>query len=434
MSRYRRKTERGSYGTENLNKALSMIADGTPLRTAARQCGIPPKTLRRHRDNKVRSPGQVNLGRYTTELSCDAEGELVNLIKDMEKSLFGLTSLDIRKLAYEFAERMNILSRFNATNKIAGQEWFRLFMKRHPDLSIRQPEATSIARAIGFNMPQVNRFYDELRNLIVSCDGNAVKIWNADETGLSTVQKPTKIVATKGSRSVGKITSGEKGQTITAMCCMNAAGTYIPPMFIYPRKRFIESLLNGAPASAIGTCSPNGWTDSDCFMKWLQHFVKIVKPSKEDKHVIILDGHHSHKTLAAVLYARENGIEMLTLPPHCTHKLQPLDVAFFKSLKSAYNRAADEWLTCNKGRRITMFEVAMIFGTAYSKVATVEKAISGFASTGIYPLDSNKFDEDDFVAANMTDEPMPCVEESFNQSVSEPFEGNYMCFCYEMPF
>ena len=76
-------------------------------------------------------------------------------------------------------------------------------------------------------------------------------------------------------------------------------------------------------------------------MKWLKHFISIAKPSKEEKHLIILDGHHSHKTLQAVEFARANGNEMLTFPPHCTHKIQPLDRTFFKSLKSGYNAAAD---------------------------------------------------------------------------------------------
>jgi len=180
-----------------------------------------------------------------------------------------------------------------------------------------------------------------------------MQIWNVDETGISTVQKPGKVIATKGAKLVGRITSGERGQTVTTMCAMNAAGTYIPPMFIFPRKRMVEALMSGAPPGSIGTCTPSGWTDSGCFVRWLKHFESIVKPSKNRKHIIILDGHHSHKTLEAVLFAREHGIELLTLPPHCTHKMQPLDTTFFKGLKAAYNSAADNWMLCNKGRRIT---------------------------------------------------------------------------------
>ena len=56
-----------------------------------------------------------------------------------------------------------------------------------------------------------------------------------DETGVSNVHKPVNIIATKGARSVGKITSGERGKTVTVICAMNAAGTFVPPTFIYAR-------------------------------------------------------------------------------------------------------------------------------------------------------------------------------------------------------
>ena len=37
-------------------------------------------------------------------------------------------------------------------------------------------------------------------------------IWNVDETGASTVQKPNKVVALKGVKQVGSITSSEGGR------------------------------------------------------------------------------------------------------------------------------------------------------------------------------------------------------------------------------
>ena len=44
----------------------------------------------------------------------------------------------------------------------AGDGWVRGFLNRHPELTLRKPEPTSIARATGFNKPQVQRFFDLL--------------------------------------------------------------------------------------------------------------------------------------------------------------------------------------------------------------------------------------------------------------------------------
>jgi len=65
----------------------------------------------------------------------------------------------------------------------------------------------------------------------------------------------------KGIKQVGKVTSGEEGQT-TSVCAMNAAGSYVPTMMIFKRKRMSEILLKGSPAGTIGCCSANGWIDA----------------------------------------------------------------------------------------------------------------------------------------------------------------------------
>ena len=129
----------------------------------------------------------------------------------------------------------------------------------------------------------------------------------------------------------------------------------------------------------------------------------MTRCSPEFPALIILDGHHSHKTLQAIDFAREHGITLLTLPPHSTHKLQPLDKSFFGALKSAYNVSTDSWLRCHPGKRVTTYDITEIFSQAYGKCATVEKATTGFAVTGIWPFRRDIFSYDDFEASRMAE-------------------------------
>jgi hypothetical protein len=94
-----------------------------------------------------------------------------------------------------------------------------------------------------------------------------------------------------------------------------------------------------------------------------------------------------------LLLARDDGVIMLSLPGHTTHRLQSLDVAFFKPSSSYYIAETEKWLRANPGRWITQAKAATLFGYAYGKAATVATAISGFRSTGIWPVNRDVFED-----------------------------------------
>ena len=101
-------------------------------------------------------------------LSENFEIELVNHIQLMEHALFGLTATDVRRLVFELAERAQLNHKFNAASRMAGLDWLRGFMKRHSELSIRSPQPTSLSRAVGFNRPRVQQFFDVYKLLLHS--------------------------------------------------------------------------------------------------------------------------------------------------------------------------------------------------------------------------------------------------------------------------
>lgn len=104
---------------------------------------------------------------------------------------------EIRKLAWQYATKLkkNIPKSWSAA-EIAGPDWFTCFLKRHPRLSIRTPEATSLARTSSFNPTNVKHFFDNLRlfwndyNWVLETFGTLTKpglIWNKKLLDCSTI-------------------------------------------------------------------------------------------------------------------------------------------------------------------------------------------------------------------------------------------------------
>ena len=79
------------------------------------------------------------------------EDELVRHIKDLESQGFGIGLQAVCKLAYDMAEHAGVKHRFSHAKKSAGYDWYRGFMERHPNLSLRKPEGLSAARASMLN-------------------------------------------------------------------------------------------------------------------------------------------------------------------------------------------------------------------------------------------------------------------------------------------
>ncbi|KAF2902782.1 hypothetical protein ILUMI_03410 [Ignelater luminosus] len=327
------------------------------------------------------------LGPIKSVFSQKEEQELAEYVKHKEERLFGLTTLDLRRLAYQLAVRNNKKHNFNNEKEIAGVDRLNGFLKRHPELSIRKPEATSAARAMGFNRVTVGNFYQLLGETYDALHLTPDKIHNCDETGISVVSKTkSKIIALKGRKQVGSLSSTEGGQTVTV--------------------EFV-SMPDRAPPGVTSACNPNGWMTAEIFTIWFKQFVQFSRASPSNNVLLLLDGHVSHtQTLDVIDLARQRGIVIICFPPHCTHKLQPADVAFMRSLSTYYDHAASNWLRSHPERVITMFQISEIFGQAYMQAATMSTAVNSFRKCGIWPYNQDNFSDVDFIAAETTNIPL----------------------------
>lgn len=251
------------------------------------------------------------------------------------------------------------------------------------ELSVRKPENTSAARNLGFNKESVSQYFKNLTGIMNTYSFGPDRIYNIDETGLSTVLRSQNVVAGKSMKQVGMCVSAERGESVTIVGIVNAAGEYIPPVIIFPRKRPHPEYMEGCVDGAIPLFNAKGYMDATFFLRTLEHFKDHVQVSIENPLLLILDNHSSHLSLEALRFCRNNGIHMITLPPHTSHKTQPLDLAVFYPFKEY---CVSEF----QGKKVTVHNIARFSATPFKKSFTTKNIKSGFRAGGIYPLDGDK--------------------------------------------
>ena len=102
--------------------------------------------------------------------------------------------------------------------------------------------------------------------------------------------------------------------------------------------------------------------DSIRFLEWMEYFIQGTRAEEEDgpreRQLIILDGHKSHITLELLELAKNNRIDMVSLPSHSNHELQPLDKTCFKPFKVAFRAYRDIWNLQNHGKKCEKEDLA----------------------------------------------------------------------------
>ena len=144
--------------------------------------------------------------------------------------------------------------------------------------------------------------------------------------------------------------------------------------------------MSNGPTGSNGAANPSGWMTEDIFVLFLKHFVHYARCTKERPCLLILDNHESHLSIDGLTYVKEYGVVMLSLPPHCSHRLQPLDRSVYGPLKKHVNSACDSWILSRPGNTMSIYDIPAIVATCLPRTATPSNVIAGFKATGIHPF------------------------------------------------
>ncbi|KAJ8566207.1 hypothetical protein ON010_g6916 [Phytophthora cinnamomi] len=213
---------------------------------------------------------------------------------------------------------------------------------------------------------------------------------NCDETGIDPQGGvPVKVIAAHGARNVS-IRRGSNRENTSVLMEVSGTGVLIPPLFIFKGKgrKAPFNLLHGAPGGV--TLSPNAFVDTVIFSDWIDHFAKHIPPRRPV--LLVLDNHRSHIALGVRQKCLNNGIHLLSLPPHCTHVMQPLDAGSFRTFKAEWREVVKNWSNKTKAKNIPRPLRARMIGEAMLMAFTPDNIQASWRSTVIWPPNPKAID------------------------------------------
>lgn len=383
------------YSEARIQKAIQALKDypSSSIRAVARSFEVSHDTLRR---------------RVAGGLSHSQASEMKQILSNAEeKTIVRWTTRLTRTgspmsptLLVEIAElirrqRVRRVSGNEAITKTTtpiGHEWLYRFLNRHPTIKGIYARQMENARFDGASYEVVKRWFDAVATQLQEHTYEPQNIWNMDESGFGVGEsQTTRVLVPIDSTHKHKRVAG-KQEWITDIECINAAGGALTPMIIFKAKNLNTGWLPPeTPANWHFGVSENGWTSNDLGLNWL---IKVFEPQTRERagnkrRLLIADGHGSHIRADFIAHCMENGIDLLIMPPHCSHLLQPLDVGVFSAFKRAHANETDA-VSRHSSQRISRVEWMQMFIRARRKAITSANVLSGWRGAGLVPSDPKK--------------------------------------------
>lgn len=229
--------------------------------------------------------------------------------------------------------------------------------------------------------------------------------FNFDETTMNTKAK-IKGMIPKEMRN-GFTSEKQEKQNVTMLNVTNELGEYFVPLMIFQLKfspKELDTLVKAGKVLVTGQKS--GWIDQEIFGTWIDKLIawvgqlRVAKGYGPDEPALFYcDGHSSRSLTGPLQKLKDKFIFLYLFPSHCSHILQPLDVAIYgpfkkylaiwrRSLRAVKYYDSDGNLLKDSNQLRVRYVLAAINAIHQALVYTyVER---GFRHAGLVPLDKTQ--------------------------------------------
>lgn len=172
---------------------------------------------------------------------------------------------------------------------------------------------------------------------------------------------------------------------MTIVESVNADGSFvIAPVIILTGRQILLRWFDNITEECIAV-NDTGYMNQQLAYQWIQHFNHQTKGRTTGKYRLLLcDGLSAHITREFIQFCEKNDIILYFLPPHSSHKLQPLDVGVFNVYKHWHSEAVEAATMsgCTKFTKDLFLQSIRTIRRRTFKPSTIKL---GYRLTGLWP-------------------------------------------------
>jgi hypothetical protein len=341
------------YTEEDVQNALLEIENELSKNAAARKYNVPRATIQFRMSQKF---SKTSFGPAPI-LSNVEENLLVTWIRESLRKGFPQRKEDLQASVHHFLEANRRQNPFKDNHP--GEGWYKGFLRRHQELTERQPEAVTLASA-NVSEADIRSWFQQIETYLKEEDlfqilDDPTRVFNSDETNLQLCPKTKKVIAPRGIRNVYEVDRRQTKSTLTVLFTFSASGTITAPMIIYPYKRLPSEISMSVPKSWGIGISSNGWMKSKLFYEYIANifYKDLFERNTKFPVILFVDGHSTNLTYKVSELCKQLKIILIALYPNTTRILQPADVSAFKPMKSFWKKGVLDWRRDNPSGALT---------------------------------------------------------------------------------
>lgn len=400
------------------------------MRQAAIQYGVSKGEIERAKQWLAGNLGPQGRPTYLREYEEDA---LIAFVHTLKRAGTPASRLDVQHAAWHLRQRRVP----DATPPSRG--WYRLWRDSHPELLKTTTKAVEVARkAWEASDPAVfEEFFSNLTSVIKDYRIGPSEAWNEDEAGfrIGCLNGRTHCIVTRDSEKQSarpEVIDPNARETCSIIACGNAVGDTVPPWFVlsvYPTEGLADCAVDRNIRFAR---SDTGFSNAEITNDWLRHFniwswkssaqaqrsglsleewfgcdahfqvslgggntFEVEGPTAQRAHddkiyrLLAIDGFSGHISFDLIDYCHSFDIVLCFLPPHSSHRLQPMDVGVFQPLKIAHQRVLRDFVQAGNFS-FNRHDFISAINRMIEEGFTRHNIMKGFEESGIYPPSVNK--------------------------------------------